>query len=109
MRHSDLALYKNIKDRRTALGMTQADLAKKVGYADKSMISRIEQGKIDLTSTKISEIAEALHTTPSALLGPAEERDVCAVLIEKIKSSDDRTVRRLSAYLDFLQKEDLDS
>ena len=31
-----LQLYKNIKKQRQLLGMTQTDLAKKMGYADKS-------------------------------------------------------------------------
>ena len=66
---SMLELYTNIKKRRTELGMTQEELAKKLGYSDKSMISRIESGKIDLPQTKIIAFAGALNTTPMKLMG----------------------------------------
>lgn len=47
-----LELYTNIKKRRKALGLTQTDLALKLGYADKSMIAKIESGNIDLATIK---------------------------------------------------------
>lgn len=67
-------LYSNIKRRRTELGMTQDELAKKMGYSEKSMISKIENGKIDLPQSKIVEFANALGTTPSILMGWREDR-----------------------------------
>lgn len=66
-------LYTNIRNRRTALHLTQDELAKKMGYSDKSMISRIESGKIDLSESKIMEFAKALGTTPMALMGWKEK------------------------------------
>lgn len=69
-----ISLYKNIKKRRTELGMTQDELAKKLGYmSGKSMIAKIEAGKVDLPQSKIVEFANALHTTPGDLLGSIEE------------------------------------
>lgn len=64
-----LELYKNIKMRRKALGLTQEQLAHMLGYADKSMIARIEKGTIDLPQSKIFAFANVLHTTPSNLMG----------------------------------------
>lgn len=64
-----LALYKNIKAKRLALGMSQDELAKKTGYSDRTSISKIESGKVDLSQTKIYEFAIALNTTPGELLG----------------------------------------
>lgn len=64
-----LDLYSNIKNRRLELGMTQSELAKKMGYSEKSMISKIESGKVDLPQSKIVDFAKALNTTPSALMG----------------------------------------
>ncbi len=64
-----LELYKNIKNFRIALNMTQDELAKKVGYADKGMISRVENGKIDLSQSLIVKFADALNVTPSQLMG----------------------------------------
>ena len=62
-------LYKNIKARREELNMTQGQLAEKAGYADKSMIAKIEKGQIDLAQSKIQIIATALQTTPKKLMG----------------------------------------
>lgn len=70
-----LELYKNIKDRRTELKMTQTELAERLGYADKSMISKIEKGEIDLPQSKIIAFAKALRTTPSKLMGWIDEED----------------------------------
>lgn len=64
-----LQLYKNIKSRRIELNMTQSDLASKMGYADKSMIAKIEKGLIDLPQTKIIAFANALDTAPGILMG----------------------------------------
>ena len=62
-------IYKNIKERRLALKMTQAQLAEAVGYADKGMVSRIEKGVVDLPQDRIEAFAKALRTTPAALTG----------------------------------------
>lgn len=64
-----LELYKNIKIRRQQLKMTQTDLALKMGYADKSMIAKIEKGNVDLPQSKILAFANALETTPGELMG----------------------------------------
>lgn len=66
-----LTLYENIKNRREELGMTKVRLAELVGY-DRSMITKIEQGKVDLTQSKISAIAKALQTTTMKLMGDEE-------------------------------------
>lgn len=70
-----LDLYKNIKLRRKDLKMTQTDLAHKVGYSEKSMIARIESGKINLPLSKIKEFSDALQCTPSELMGWSAESD----------------------------------
>ncbi len=64
-----LQLYKNIKKRRTELHLTQSELATKMGYADKSMIAKIEKGLVDLPQSKIIAFAEALHVSPGDLMG----------------------------------------
>jgi repressor LexA len=64
-----IELYKNIKNRRIELGMTQTELAQKVGYADKGMISRVENGKVDLSQSQIIKFAEALEIDPGVLMG----------------------------------------
>ena len=64
-----LDLYKNIKMRREELGMSQEQLAKKVGYTSRSTIARIERGDFDLSQSKIMEIAKALRISAGELMG----------------------------------------
>lgn len=72
-----LTLYKNIKQRRIDLGLSQQELAEKVGYTDRSSIAKIETGKVDLTQSKIKAIADALLTTSAALMGEISESAEC--------------------------------
>lgn len=64
-----LDLYVNIRNRRKELGMSQDELAKKVGYTSRSTIARIEKGEIDISRSKILSFAKALKTTPAELMG----------------------------------------
>lgn len=66
-------LYENIRNRRNELKLTQTELAKKVGYSDKSMIAKVEAGLVDITRNKIIKFAQALDTTPAYLMGWEEE------------------------------------
>lgn len=68
-----LQLYKNIKLLRIANGWDQEYLAKKVGYADKSMISRIENGKVDLKQSQIMAFAEVFNISAGDLFGDTED------------------------------------
>ena len=66
-------LYDRIKSRRTELGLTVEELAHKMGYKDKSSISKIENGKADIPQSKIAAFADALETTPAYLMGWEEQ------------------------------------
>ena len=68
-----LDLYKNIRRYRIFLDMSQADLAKKTGYTDRSSIAKIERGDVDLPQSKIMAFAKALHVSPGELMGNVEE------------------------------------
>lgn len=46
-----------IKSRRIELGMTQMDLAKKMGYKSKSTINKIELGINDINQSKMKKMA----------------------------------------------------
>lgn len=64
-----ITLYNNIRKRRTEIGMTQSELAYKVGYSDKGMISKVENGKVDIPQSLILKFAAALRTDPAHLMG----------------------------------------
>lgn len=65
----DTGLGLRIKARRKEIGMTQAELAKKLGYKTKSSITKIEQGVSDITQTQVRQFAEVLDCSVSYLMG----------------------------------------
>lgn len=69
-----MTLYDRIKELRLELGMTQDDLAHAMGYKDRSMITKIEAGKVDISQKKVVEFARVLGTTPGYLMGWNPER-----------------------------------
>ena len=64
-----MSLGQNIRTFRERLGLSQEELAKRLGYKDRSTIAKIESNVNDITQSKIIAIAEALQTTPAALMG----------------------------------------
>lgn len=78
----------NIARARKEAGLTQEELAVKVGYKTKSAINKIEMGLRDLPQKKIAAFADALGTTPSHLMGwdtprPAAEQGALAAQVLK--------------------------
>jgi len=69
----DVKIGNRIKAIRESLEMSQEELAHKIGYKSKSSINKIELGIQGLTQSKIKAIADALHTTPSEIMGWDEE------------------------------------
>lgn len=64
-----MSLGQNIRIYRERLGWSQEELAKRLGYKDRSTIAKIESNVNDITQSKIVAIAEVLQTTPAALMG----------------------------------------
>ena len=66
-----------IRLRREQIGMSQAELAALSGYKSRASINKIELGERDVRQNKIKAIADALHTSPSYLMGweEAEEEE----------------------------------
>ena len=57
-----------IKARREELGITQEELARRLGYKSKSTINKIEMGINDISQKKIVLFAKALETTNAYLM-----------------------------------------
>lgn len=83
-----LELYKNIRGKRKELKISQEELAKMVGYTDRSMIAKVEKGEVDLSQTKIGLFAKALQTTPASLMGWEEEEKIADLLVEVTDNKD---------------------
>lgn len=81
-----------IKNRREELGLTQSELASKLGYKSKTTIAKIESGSNDITQSKVIAFAKALNTTPAYLMGfedMEKKADVIADLVLLMEVDDD--------------------
>ena len=58
-----------IKQRRIELGMTQEELASKMGFKTKASISRLESNDRKLPLSKLKKMAMILDVRPSRLMG----------------------------------------
>jgi len=63
---------RRVKFYREKLGLTQKELGRRAGYVDgtnpASSIYKIENGQIDVSQTKVAEIAQALGVEPYDLI-----------------------------------------
>lgn len=57
-----------IKLRRSELGWSLRELAKRMGYANQSTVARIEKGIIDIPQSKVVKFAEVMNTTVAYLM-----------------------------------------
>lgn len=73
-------LGRKIRDLRIQKGMSQEELAKKVGYKStnsRSTINKIEMGKNDISQSKIPLYAKALGVSVGELLATDKESKLC--------------------------------
>lgn len=70
-----MKIGERVRNRRIELDITQEELAQKLGYSDKSSISRIEKSS-KLTLNKVQLLADALNVSPSYLMGWEEENNI---------------------------------
>jgi transcriptional regulator, XRE family len=89
-----------IKERRLALGMTQEELAKKMGFKTKASISRIESGDRNLPAHKIKRLAEVLETTPSYLMSRSDGVEAIQYVGDPLKTAINSA--------DFMSENDID-
>ncbi len=64
-----MKIGERIKYRREELGLSQDELARRLGYKSRSSINKIENDASGLPQTKIAAIAAALQTTPAYIMG----------------------------------------
>lgn len=69
-----MPIGEKIRQRREELGMSQSELARKVGYKSRSSINKLEKDdKNGVSREQIYKIAQALKVTPSYLMGWEDE------------------------------------
>ena len=80
-----MTIYEQIKRIRQEKNISQKELAEQLGYDSRSMISLIENGKVDLPVSKIHAFADALGVTPAQLMGLEDRQDAEAKLLEMFR------------------------
>lgn len=88
------AFGQRVKSRREELGITQDELAHKIGYKNRSTVSGIEAGTRTVNPEYINALASALETTPSYLMG-WERRDLIEDLEEAVNGLSESDLRFL--------------
>lgn len=115
-----MTIGERIQQRREELGLTQDELAEKVGYSTRFSIVKIESGKSSVPTKKLDIFAKALHTTVSYLLGKENEdeyyylnEDTKKVAKAAFENKDIKTLTelamemspdKLKAYINFMQE-----
>ena len=69
-----MGIGEKIKKRREELGLTQQELADRLGYKSKSAINKIELGVNDIAQKRIVSFAKALDTSLEYLLDIGQEQ-----------------------------------
>jgi len=105
-------IYDRIKTLRLARGLSQYELAQKVGYEGRSAISKVERGERDISQSMIVKYAQALGVTPTYLLyGDEKEKpyDIDDELTEYLEYLKNRPeMRMLFSTLKGATKEDVE-
>lgn len=101
----------NIRRMRKKRGLSQTQLAIKLGYKSKSSIAKIETGNGDVPRNKLPQFAEALNCSISYLTGWNElqtfddehrEKTPYDILCDKISSLSPSDMENVSDYIDFV-------
>ena len=89
-----------IRERRIALGLTQDELASRVGYKSGTSITRLENER-DIPISKLKPIADALDIDIRVLVGWDNETSTEELIEDYYKLSDEnkRALKRFLAYL----------
>lgn len=80
-----------IMERRKAMGITQEELARRMGYKSKSTINKIEMGINDIPQSKVAKFSEVLGVSIAYLLDWQEEQkqnDILADIIVKLRTDE---------------------
>lgn len=87
-----MTIGERIKLRRKELGLTQTELAEKMGLTSKTTICKAETKDFNPTMDRVKEFAKALETTPSYLMGWTDLLETGKQLQDKFREDPKGTV-----------------
>ena len=104
-----MTVGERIRQQREAKGMTQLELAQKIGYTTTGAVSLIESGKRDISLDKVCEIAKALDVTPHWLMGwsasPLTIKTDLELTIDELEGLNPEQLARIRDYIQFVKFE----
>jgi transcriptional regulator with XRE-family HTH domain len=104
---------KKLRERRLELGMTQEQLAHKIGYKDKTAINKIELDKNDVNQKNLIRLSEALGVSPSYFIDDVEHESNTPEIVnkyaQKLSELSPSMQDNVMKYIDFLIKQEKES
>lgn len=100
---------KKVKARREQLGLTQEELAKKLGYKSKSTINKIELDINDVSQSKLVRLAAALEIDPGYFIEiePAHDHtELVSKYAELFSGLSAESQKQAIQYMTFLSKQE---
>ena len=96
-----------IKDLRIKNGMSQVELAEKVGISKQTLYKYENNVVVNIPSDKIELLATVLNTTPAYIMGWENNKSIMqgitdARLIKKLRQLDETDRADVEKYIDFL-------
>lgn len=94
----------NVRYYRERLGLSQTELARRLGYKNYSSVYKAEKGLLEISPAKLRRYAEALGVTVEQLQGEevpptaTPSNPILAVLMQCIPRMSDAQLIRLTAY-----------
>lgn len=90
-----MTIADRIRNKRLELGWNQEDLAKRMGYKDKTSVSKLESSGDNISLKKISRAAEALNADVAEFLGVYERETVPDHIKRYIQILDNNKIKEL--------------
>lgn len=95
-----------VRARRLELGMTQEQLAHKMGYKDKTAINKIELNKNDVNQRNLKKLSEALNVPQTYFIDDVEHEphtsEIVAQYAQKLAELPPNLQDNVMQYIDFL-------
>ncbi len=107
-----MTIYERIKNLREEQGLSQQDLANKLGYKSRSAVNKIELGLRDISYSKVIAFANALNVSPSYLMGWDEnisslsDEELDRQILEVFNRLSDDKQKQALDYLTFLASQE---
>lgn len=99
-----MTMGQKVKLFRKRLGMTQEELAQKLGYKSKTSVAHIELNR-DIPIDIVPLIATIFGTTPAFLMGWERDPEKVRLLLNSLEKITDEQFELLLSYLEKLIKE----